>query len=561
MLRTFAQHRIRTVASLDGWWDFTLGDAKRPPRRYDRQLHCPATWESTPGLENYRGVAWYRNAVSLDGQANLRLLFGGVSHTADVYLGDAHVGHHYDAFTPFEVLLPATKAGDHTLSLRVDNTFGDHSALHKENDYYTYGGITRPVELQIVPDLYLAAIYASPSRRGKSWDLELSVEVANLSDQAATRRVVVEVADQIVDLGEANVPAGEVVAYQATVTRLAVNPWTMQSPALYEVQAVLLDGDEPVDDLIDRVGFREVAVRGKKLLLNGEPIRLRGFNRHEDYAQLGCAVPKDVMVRDLLQMQDLGCNFVRTCHYPNDMRFLDLCDEMGFAVWEESHARNIPFDTPMFDEQMETNTREMVLWHWNHPSILMWGCLNECDSVTKAGAKVHERVLKQLKDLDPHRPVTFASNKDVRDLALKHVDIVSWNRYDNWYGSRDPAEALKEVLKWLDSPRSGGKGKPVIMSEFGAGAIPGWRAPHRDRWTEEYQCDALDTLLECYLHHPRICGAAIWQFCDVRLTKAWWQTRPRNMNNKGVVDEYRRPKLAYATVKRKMHEAIAKWDK
>ncbi|MBD3240190.1 MAG: hypothetical protein GF331_06355 [Chitinivibrionales bacterium] len=151
--------------------------------------------------------------------------------------------------------------------------------------------------------------------------------------------------------------------------------------------------------------------------------------------------------------------------------------------------------------------------------------------------------------------MTFASDKQKKDLCLGLVDIVSWNRYDAWYGGT-PANVkpgLEDVLAWLDSDASkGGAGKPVIMSEFGAGAIYGNRQRCRSPWSEEYQCDALDECLKVYLNHPRVSGAVIWQFCDVRVTRNWWGGRPRTMNNKGVVDEYRRAKLAYEVVRKRM---------
>ena len=164
-----------------------------------------------------------------------------------------------------------------------------------------------------------------------------------------------------------------------------------------------------------------------------------------------------------------------------------------------------------------------------------------------------------IKGLDRSRPVTFASNKAERDTCLDLVDIVSWNRYVGWYHDEpgDAPDDLKRLLKWLHSSASGAKGKPVILSEFGAGAIPGYRHPSHVKWTEEYQAECLDAQLAAYLDHPDVTGCAIWQFCDIRNTTEdnRFNSRPRTMNNKGTVDELRRPKLAYGVVKRRMHEA------
>jgi len=562
MLRTFDEHVVRPVVPLDGLWDFVTADERsdraKLPKHYTRRLHVPSCWETIPGLDAYRGQAWLRRHFVSEPDTVTRLVFGGVSHTADVFIDGQPVGHHYDAFTPFAVEA-VLKPGAHELVVQVDNTFGDHSALHKENDYYTYGGITRPAELHHAPLTFIERLDAVPRRERGRWVLDVTVRIANRGRQSAKRQIDVAVAGETWDLGALTVRPGRSVAVEGVVGPLDVEPWSAEAPNLYHVEAKLLDeAGGVVDDQIDRIGFREVAVNGKRILLNGEPLHLLGYNRHEDHGSFGCAIPIEQMVSDLQIIADLGGNFVRTCHYPNDLRFLDLCDELGFYVWEESHARQVDFKHPKFREQIAASTEEMVAWHRNRPSIILWGCLNECDSVSKAGRREHERVLKQLKALDPTRPVTFASNKPYRDLCLDLVDVVSWNSYVGWYGGaiEKVEQSLSDYLAWLHSSKSGGgRGKPLIMSEFGGGAIPGYRAPHRAHWTEEYQQDVLDEELRVYANHPDVAGVAIWQFCDVRITKGWWQRRPRTMNNKGTVDEYRRPKLAYATVKQRLEEA------
>lgn len=569
MLRTFVQHDARPVESLCGWWEMVTAPERtgrsKLPRRYSRLTHVPGAWEQLPGLESYRGRAWLRTEIPGGGEQAVRLVFGGVSHTADVYVDGRHVGHHYDAFTPFAVVVPGLDEEAHELVVRVDNRFGEDSALHKANDYYTYGGITRPVEMQLVPEVYIDKLFATPVRRGSRWELLVRVRLANWSRQKLRRSVVVAVEDAFLDLGAAVVPAGGTVELTGRLRGLDVEPWSPASPALYPLEALLFDGEELEDDLVDRVGFREVKVRGRKLLLNGRPIRLRGYNRHEDHGQFGCAIPLEAMVTDLELLRDLGCNFVRTCHYPNDMRFLDLCDELGVCVWEESHARAVDLAHPKFREQIAASTTEMIEWHWNRPSVVLWGCLNECDSVSRPGRREHRRVIELIKGLDRSRPVTFASNKAEDDVCLDLVDVVSWNRYVGWYhgGPGEVGADLKRLLKWLHSDASGGKGKPVILSEFGAGAIPGCRHPSHVKWTEEYQREVLDAQLAVYLNDPNVVGCTIWQFCDGRVTPDGrrFGTRPRTMNNKGTVDEYRRPKLAYDTVRRRMREAAERWDK
>lgn len=566
MLRTFKEHVVRPVASLDGLWEFVPGGTDRRdwtrPRRYTMSMLVPGAWETVPGLENHRGIGWYRRQFTTAADGAVRLVFGGVSHTGTVFVDGRKVGSHYDAFTPWEVVIPRLKQGCHELVVRVDNTFGKHSALHLENDYYTYGGITRPVELQRVPRVFIHNVHAVPRREGSGWVLDVSVWVRNLGRGHSARTVEIEIAGQTRNLGMASPTAKETAMLHATVKGLKVKPWTAEKPHLYELAVRLRDNGEVVDDRIDRVGFREIKVRGKRLLLNGTPLRLRGFNRHEDHPQFGCALPVEAMITDINLMKDMGCNFVRTCHYPNDMRFLDLCDETGMYVWEESHSRNTPFGNPNFKRQIIDSTTEMVDRHFNHPAIIIWASLNECDSKSSPGRKTHKYVLELLRKLDGSRPVTFASNKQKWDRCLDLVDIVSWNRYDAWYGGdvSNVEPRSREYVAWLHgkgTPKSTAVGKPIIMSEFGAGALYGNRQTCRSPWSEEYQADALDEYLRVYLHDPTIVGTAIWQFSDVRVTRNWrFPQRPRTMNNKGIVDEYRRPKLAYEVVRKRMNEAV-----
>lgn len=569
MLRTFSEHKIRLVKAMDGLWQFTTDPERRDhsalPSEYSRSIYVPSAWEMLPGLEKYRGRAWFKTDIETKAKLSSRLVFGGVSHTGTVYIDGKKISSHYDAFTPWSVLIPDVGRGNHELTVEVDNSFGDHSALHVENDYMTYGGITRPVEIQFVPNVYIEKIFAIPRKSGKTWSLDVRIRLFNYSKSLQKRNLVINHGDQKLEFKEIKLNADIHTEISGTFKSVDALTWSPEKPSLYNIECVLMDGDEPVDDLIDRIGFREIKVKGKKIMLNGKSIRLRGYNRHEDHPQFGNALPLEAMINDLEIMRDLGCNTVRTSHYPNDMRFLDLCDEMGFMVWEESHSRTVDFDHPKFREQIIDSTVEMVEWHYNHPSIIMWGCLNECDSKTPEGKKAYEMVLKLLKKLDSSRPVTFASDKSMEDICLGMVDIVSWNIYTGWYGGKteDIEPVIKERLAWLHSDKShGGKGKPVILSEFGAGAIYGCRRSRGGHWTEEYQCDVLDETLRVYLNHPDIAGATIWQFCDVRVTDNWSPTRrPRNMNNKGTVDEFRRPKLAYETVKKRMLEAADLYDK
>ncbi len=569
MIRLFRQHYIRKAEELEGVWDFRLDGSDKVYR-----LAVPGCMEQHPDLLKTRGTGTYAREVYVEQDGNIRLEFKGVSHTGDVYWDGEQVAHHYNAFTGFSAVVKNVKKGRHRLEVRTDNTFGEHSALHVPNDYYTYGGITRPVAMEHVADTYISGMHFTPSLEDGAWKGRLEIKIRNLADKPAE----ISVESFLEREGDGGCPQVFAVA-GANWDKVGIDPdseivlmaeqvfngaaaWSHEDPALYRWNTVLSVNGISVDDMIDRVGFREVKVSGKRILLNGEPIFLKGFNRHEDYAVVGCAVPFQLMMQDMDLMTDMGANAVRTCHYPNDERFLDLCDERGIFVWEENHARGFGLErmqNPNFDRQCEDCINEMIESHYNHPSIIIWGILNECASETAEGREKYARQYAQIKALDTSRPTTSATCRHLTDICLDLPEVVSFNMYSGWYQDVPVGETNQKEIDWIRA--SGGTDKPIIVSEFGAAAIYGYRDRARSKWSEERQADIIRENLEVYMNHPDICGVFVWQFADCRVTEEeWFSTRARSHNNKGIVDEYRRPKMAYDVIREMFRHGRCKGD-
>lgn len=555
MIRLFTTHHIRPQQELsESLW--TLTPLEGPLAGQPRSVLVPGCWENLPGLEAYRGTARYTRPVT--GGGNLRFAFEGVSHTATVFLDGQQIAHHYNAYTPFEAVVPGVPQGTHTLEVLVDNRFGPDSALHIPNDYMTYGGITRPVALETLPDTYLDWVHAAPRRTDTGWICNLEVCLTQLAPLPGTVTVTAELAGERLTWTLDQAAAGQ-IRLTGTIAPQNIEPWCPEHPVLYPVTVQLCCCGVPVDDLIDRMGFREIRVEGRHILLNGTPLRIRGFCRHEDMAGFGCAVPVQAMQRDLALLRDLGANAVRTTHYPNDPRFLDLCDEQGILVWEENHARGLveaDMRNPNFEPQCEACNAEMVTAHYNHPSIYIWGILNECASETAYGRECYAAQLAQLRALDASRPLTFAtcrfshkpdgSELKLNDICLDLPDVVSANMYPCWYFDTDVPDFLARMHACVEA--TPGAGKPFLVSEIGAGAIYGCHDDGGAKWSEEYQAEALRAQLTAVLADPDCVGVYIWQFCDVPVSREWFANRPRSHNNKGVVDEFRRRKLAYKVV-------------
>lgn len=546
MMRLFENHVIRNVKELDGMWDFKMEGFDK-----DYQMPVPSCWEQHPDFLQHRGKGAYTKKVYIKEDTNIRLEFKGVSHTADVYFDGEKIAHHYNAFTPFSAIVKDVKKGEHEIRVEVDNTFGEHSALHIPNDYYTYGGITRPVAMESISDVYIKNIRFTPEKSGGKWTAKTEVVICNISDETKSGTLKMSLADGEEEK-DITIAANceEIIVFEQEFDN--IKPWSPSEPDLYMLNTVLCLGNGDTDDLIERVGFRTVEVRDTKIYLNGEPIYMKGFNRHEDYAVDGCAVTLQHMVQDMDLMQDMNANAVRTCHYPNDERFLDLCDERGIFVWEENHARGLLLEhmqNPNFEQQCEDCIREMIENHYNHPSIVIWGILNECAAETDEGREMYKKQYEQIKSMDLSRPTTSATCRHFTDICLDLPDVVSFNMYSGWYKDCPIDERNNQEIDWIKE--SGGDNKPIIVSELGAAAIYGYRDRSRCKWSEERQADLIKDNLEVYMNDNRICGVFIWQFADCRVTEEgeWFATRARCHNNKGVVDEYRRPKMAYDTVK------------
>lgn len=549
MIRTFRTHEIRHQNELTGkTWKFTPLDGEHANQSYRETV--PSCWETYPGFENYRGRADYE--TTFQGCGNIRLEFKGVSHFAKVFVDDVEVASHYNAYTPFECIVKNLKEGSHRLKVEVENLFKKEYALNRPNDYMSYGGISRGVVSEEVGSVYIDYIHVTPLRKlNRGWKAHLEVFCNNISGEKQKENFKVILANNEFEFHDKILPMGKSMVIDEVLFFDNVDSWNFETPNLYEISIKMSDGQNDSDDLIDRVGFRTIKIKNNHILLNDKTVRIKGVNRHEDHPYYGCALPFSAIAYDLRIIQDLGANSIRTCHYPNDELFLDLCDELGILVWEEHHLRGSNEEmmrNPYFEPQAEQVIREMIHYHYNHPSIYIWGIMNECASETEYGRTCYEKQYTLIRSLDQSRLCSSATCKYDKDLCLDLPDVVSWNMYPYWYRDETAAHMLNHLYEWTQN-EGNGAGKPFLVTEIGAGAIYGFRSPDHDKWTEEYQAYALKHQIEEVMAHKECTGLYIWQFCDNRVSKEYFGKRPRTRNNKGIVDEFRRHKLAYESVK------------
>ncbi len=552
MVRTFSTNMIRNVTELSGsLWEFSPCSGEFEGKVYP--VAVPCCWESLPDFTAYRGTG--RFSKTFEAEGTIRLIFKGVSHTARVVVDGREAGTHYNAFTPFSIIVKNLEKGTHRLEVYADNSFSEASALHIPNDYMSYGGISRGVLLEQLQDVYIEYIHAVPVKSEEGWQVDTAVKVCSVSDSEQSFKLSIQLEGAQAVSETLSLKANQSVVVSKTIKADHVRLWEMESPVLHQISASVSKDGKVTDDLIDRFGYRELKVEGRDILLNGKKLRIKGFCRHEDHPMYCCALPFAAIEQDLQIAKDLGANALRTSHYPNDELFLDLCDEQGILVWEENHARGLTLENmqnPNFESQAEACIQEMITTHINHPAIIIWGILNECASDTQYGYECYQKQYDLIRRLDASRPRSSASCKFKTDICFGLPEIVSYNLYPEWYHDTPAAEYVKDIYDWVQNDTEG-HGKPFLVTEIGAGAIYGFRTPAKSKWSEEYQAQALEHQIKGVLDQEGISGIFIWQLFDVRISFEWFSTRPRTMNNKGIVDEYRRRKLAYDVVKRLYH--------
>jgi beta-glucuronidase len=272
-----------------------------------------------------------------------------------------------------------------------------------------------------------------------------------------------------------------------------------------------------------------------------------------------------LLVDDLTTIKDLGCNFIRAVHYPQAPEFLDLCDQLGLLVWEESLGWQIgeaELLSPTTTAHLAMQTRQMIRDGINHPSIIIWAFLNECPSDSMKVEHAYAELASLVRSEDPSRLVSYASNQGEKDRCFSHVDVVSLNLYPGWFEPRSwTAPTVSMIAPHVDriaglATRPDVAGKPMLVSEIGACALYGCRDRAKAQWSEEFQADYMEEACRAVLADARWAGVVLWQFCDTRSYVGVGDVRgkPRGFNNAGLLDEYRRPKLAAARVEAAFRE-------
>ena len=360
---------------------------------------------------------------------------------------------------------------------------------------------------------------------------------------------------------------GESVGAEGTLTVKNARLWRVRDAYLYTLELRLTDGGRVLDEYREKVGIRTVAVEGRQILLNGEPVYLKGFGRHEDADIIGRGYSPAVMKRDFELMKWIGANSFRTSHYPYAEEVYQMADREGFLVIDEvqavgcfpslmnfaeaSSGKQTAFfareGTPELLAHHRRSIEEMIRRDKNHACVIAWSLLNEPETTDDSATAYFEDVFEYARSLDPQRrPRTFAMLMNSRpDTCRCHqlADFLSFNRYYGWYvaGGPDIDEAEIMFRREMDAWTALEPNKPMIFTEYGADTHAAIDKLPSVMWSESYQIEMLEMCERVFDSYEAVVGEQVWNFADFQTTEGIMRV---DGNKKGVFTRQRQPKRA-----------------
>ncbi len=578
------------VHSLNGTWKFYLADnpSTRPQDffkgSFDRstwqEIPVPADWQFhtkdfplytnivypfpvnppyVPHDYNPVGSYWRTFTVPKDfADKQIFLHFAGVNSAFYVWVNGVKVGYSEGSKTPAEFdVTKYLKAGENELAVEVYR-WSSGSYL-EDQDFWRLSGIERDVFLYALPKVALRDFFVKGilDKNYQDATLEIEAEIRNYtrSRQLGSMQVrLYDAAGQVVDQYPLSYAVNANASQKITISRKIDQPkqWSAEKPNLYEISLAVIDRDGKEQMAVaENIGFRKVEIAGGQLLVNGQPVILKGVNRHEHDEYTGHVVSRESMLEDVRIMKQNNINAVRTSHYPNDPYWYMLCDKYGIYVVNEANIEThgfgydvdkTPANKPEFEAMHLDRIMRMAKRDKNHPSVIIWSMGNEAGD-----GPAFIKGYKWLKAFDTTRPVQYERAEREPHGAERHTDIITW-----MYAK--VSEIENEYLPKITD-------RPFIWCEY-SHAMGNSSGNIADLWELVYS-------------QPRLQGGFIWDFVDQGLAETtadgrkYWtyggDYAPATYHNdgnfcfNGIVNADRTPHPALAEVKKVYQNAKVTW--
>lgn len=534
--------------SLSGSWTFGINE------RANGTIQVPGEWEMQGFFVKEGETGKYSKSFSIPADwsgRRIKVRFDAVSSHAYVKVNGRIVGEHEGSFVPFEfdITDKLNFNGENLLEVDVQAlTISDRMSALSQYAAHTIGGILRKVTLFALPDASISDIFVTTTfdSEYKNADLKLITGLTNESPNSASIQLnyILKDADDKVILDKKlsldnELKSGQVTKKENVFTIRKPKHWNPEHPYLYQLTTQLLVNNQYVQELTQKIGFRQIKVNGNQLLVNGRPIKLRGVNRHVVHPLTGRSITPELCRKDAELFRAGNCNYIRTSHYPPSEEFLEAADELGLFVeseaclnWIQHHASPIwkkwDYQDIKFLPYMLYANIERISASKNHPSIIIWSIANE-----SRWSPLWERVNQVVKEIDPSRPTTFhdqcwggfnnAGSK--ADIAVYH--------YPNAMG---PAKCDENTER------------PTLFGEYDHISCYNRKELVTDPGVRSAYGPVLTQMYDSIYYHQGCLGGAIWSGIDDTFYMP--DGRIVGYGPWGPIDGWRRPKPEYWGMKK-----------
>ncbi len=500
-------------------------------------LRVPGDWNTQyEKLFFYEGSIWFKKDFPYTKKEEKRtfIYFGAVNYRSWVYINGKFAGEHEGGYTPFNFdVTDLLKNGDNFVVVRVNNTRQKDNIPTVNMDWWNYGGITRDVMLVEVSDIHIR-------------DYSIQLPKANPNVITGWIKLNKPVAGETISISIPELKINKQLTTDKDGTgyfefKSKPQLWIPADPKLYEV--IITRGSEVVKD---EIGFRTIETKDKKILLNGKEIFLKGISIHEEAPyRNGRAWSKEDAEILLSWAKELGCNYVRLAHYPHNEYMVRTAEKMGLMVWSEIPVYwTISWDNPATYQNAENQLDEMIYRDKNRCAIIIWSIANETPH-GEARDKFLSNLSRSARSKDNTRLISMAmdvakleNNTNImEDNMNEFVDIMSFNQYLGWYsGTPDDCRTRQWKIPY---------NKPVIISEFGGGALQGMHGNKTTRWTEEYQEELYTRSVEMFERIDGLAGVSPWVLKDFHSTRRQLPGIQDWFNRKGLISDQGIKKKAF----------------
>ena len=582
----WAQAQQRVVYTINDGWKFTKGSP------FEAQLtgcddsswetvNIPHTWndkdadDETPGF--YRGPVWYRKQLFIDKSQEGRqavIYFEGANQEVRFYLNGQFVGEHKGGYTRFCFdITPHLRYGQENLFAIYVNNVYNPNIPPLSADFTFFGGIYRDVYLQFMNPVHIATNdYASSGvyiRTPEVNNSAASVEITTLLTNDMSQPTEIRVENIICDAdgkevkktqAEVKLAAGETKTDISKKIKIdSPRLWDIDDPYRYMVYTRILDKRKGtlLDEVVNPLGLRWFKFDSEKgFFLNGKGRKLIGTARHQDYFQKGNALRDELHVQDVLLLKEMGGNYLRVSHYPQDPVIMEMCDKLGIVTSVEIPVVNAVTETEEFLHNSVEMAKEMVRQDFNRPSVMIWGYMNEIflrrpytegkqlEDYYRFTEKVARALEATIREEDPSRYTMMAYHnmpQYYEDAHLTEIPMIQgWNLYQGWY---EPD--INEFQRLLDRAHKVYKGKVLMVTEYGPGVDPRVHSyqPERFDFSQEYGLVYHKHYLNEMMKRPFVAGSSLWNLNDF-YSESRVDAVP-HVNNKGVVGLNREKKDVY----------------